>query len=65
MTWANASAMAEEARRQIAGARLAETAASDRPRGEIALALLAMIKTLLVLIALVAAVTIVGHPSFS
>jgi hypothetical protein len=65
MTWASANAMAEDARRQIARARLAASARTDRPQGELTLALLAMIKTLLVLIALAAAVTVAGHPSLT
>jgi hypothetical protein len=65
LTWASANAMAEDARRQIVRARLAATARTDRPQGELTLALLATIKTLLVLIALAAAVMLVGHPTLS
>jgi hypothetical protein len=65
MTWANASAMAEDARRQIVRAKLAATARTDRPRGELALALLAMIKTMLVLVALATAVMLVGHTALT
>jgi hypothetical protein len=65
MTWTSANAMAEDARRQIVRARLAATARVDRPQGELVLALLAMVKTMLVLVALAAAVTLVGHPSLT
>jgi hypothetical protein len=61
MTWANANAMAEDARRQIVRAKLAATPRSDRPQGEMTLVLLALVKTMLVMVALAAAVMLVGH----
>ncbi|HEY7035485.1 MAG TPA: hypothetical protein VH482_29360 [Thermomicrobiales bacterium] len=65
ITWAGVNATAEDVKRRISHARPAETATSDRPCGELALAGLAIIKTLLVLIALAAAVTAVGHSPLS
>jgi hypothetical protein len=72
MTWAHANATAEETRRTIARARRAATAAPIASRRifpertthslrEARLAFLAMVKTLLVLIALAVAVAVVDR----
>jgi hypothetical protein len=63
MTWASANAAAEEARRQNARARLAATAHVKRANGEAAFALLAVMKTLLVMIALAGAIALINQPS--
>jgi hypothetical protein len=65
MTWGNASLVAEDVRRRLVRAGVARTARTGRHREEMALALLALVKTTLVMIALAAAVMMVGHPAFT
>jgi hypothetical protein len=65
MTWGNASLGAEDVRRRLVRAGVARAARTGRHREEMALALLALVKTMLVMVALAVAVMVVGHSAFA